>query len=89
MRFVIVIANALIGGLFATINCWVFLYAYRALVLRGRGSLFDTNPEVANAFFVGWGGMIAMLSTTAAIIASRKKSRQLPPQVDPATKKGA
>lgn len=46
--------GAMVGLLAGTVICWGLLYLYGAFVLRGEGSLFDTNPQAANAFFIVW-----------------------------------
>ncbi|QTD92964.1 hypothetical protein [Burkholderia anthina] len=74
MKLVTVVAGALVGGALATMICWGALYVYGAFVLRGEGSLFDTNPEIANLFFVGWSVLTAIGAAIAAIIATRMRS---------------
>ncbi|EKS9888316.1 MULTISPECIES: hypothetical protein [Burkholderia] len=73
LTIVVVIASSFAGGVLATLICWGALYAYGAFVLHGKGSLFDTSPEIAHAFFVGWGGLTAIFSAIAAIIAMRMR----------------
>ncbi|MGU8082534.1 hypothetical protein [Burkholderia pyrrocinia] len=46
--------GAIAGSVMATLVCWGGLYLFGVLILHGRGSLFDTNPQVANLFFAGW-----------------------------------
>lgn len=75
MKLVNVVAGALVGGALATMICWGALYVYGAFVLRGKGSLFDTNPEIANLFFVTWGGLILIFALAGAIVVTRGKSR--------------
>ncbi len=55
--------------------CWGALYVYGAFVLHGKGSLFDTDPEIANLFFVTWGGLILIFAMAGAIVVTRRKSR--------------
>lgn len=74
MKLVNVVAGALVGGALATMICWGALYVYGAFVLRGKGSLFDTNPEIANLFFVTWGGLILIFALAGAIVVTRGKS---------------
>ncbi|AXK61218.1 hypothetical protein [Burkholderia sp. IDO3] len=74
MKLVTVVAGALVGGALATMICWGALYVYGAFVLRGEGSLFDTNPEIANLFFVGWSVLTAIGAAIAAIIVTRMRS---------------
>ncbi|MCA8091103.1 hypothetical protein LGM65_09380 [Burkholderia anthina] len=64
MKLVTVVAGALVGGA---------LYVYGAFVLRGEGSLFDTNPEIANLFFIGWSVLTAIGAAIAALIATRMR----------------
>ncbi|MEN2471305.1 hypothetical protein ACN22W_16095 [Burkholderia theae] len=54
MKLLKPIVGAISGSVMATIVCWGGLYLFGVLILHGRGSLFDTNPHVANLFFVGW-----------------------------------
>ncbi|MBR8207183.1 hypothetical protein KDW61_00755 [Burkholderia cenocepacia] len=75
MKLVTVVAGALVGGALATMICWGTLYVYGAFVLHGKGSLFDTNPAIANLFFVTWGGLILVFAMAGAIVATRGKSR--------------
>ncbi|WP_157633114.1 hypothetical protein [Burkholderia ubonensis] len=46
--------GAIAGSVIVTLACWGGLYLFGVLILRGQGSLFDTNPQVANLFFAGW-----------------------------------
>ncbi|MET3212584.1 hypothetical protein A9Z05_07925 [Burkholderia sp. A2] len=75
MKLVTVVAGALVGGALATMFCWGALYVYGAFVLHGEGSLFDTDPEIANLFFVTWGGLILIFAMAGAIVVTRRKSR--------------
>lgn len=74
MKLVTVVAGALVGVALATMICWGALYVYGAFVLRGEGSLFDTNPEIANLFFIGWSVLTAIGAAIAALIATRMRS---------------
>ncbi|RKT99157.1 hypothetical protein C7H84_32955 [Burkholderia sp. Nafp2/4-1b] len=78
MKLATAIAAAFVGAVLATIICWGALTVYGVFVLRGEGSLFDTNPEIANLFFVGWGGLIAILATAGATVVIRRKSANRP-----------
>ncbi len=75
MKLVAAVAGALVGAACATLFCWGALYAYGTFVLHGRGSLFDTNPEIANAFFAGWGALSVIVAIVSASIVTRRKSR--------------
>lgn len=75
MKLVTVVAGALVGGALATTICWGALYVYGAFVLHGKGSLFDTAPEIANLFFVTWGGLILIFAMAGAVVVTRRKSR--------------
>ncbi|WP_157643230.1 hypothetical protein [Burkholderia ubonensis] len=46
--------GAIAGSVIVTLACWGGLYLFGVLILHGKGSLFDTNPQVANLFFAGW-----------------------------------
>ncbi|MGU7771408.1 hypothetical protein ACV229_14630 [Burkholderia sp. MR1-5-21] len=46
--------GAISGSIIVTLACWGGLYLFGVFILHGKGSLFDTNPQVANLFLVGW-----------------------------------
>lgn len=46
--------GAIAGSVIVTLACWGGLYLFGVLILDGKGSLFDTSPQVANLFFAGW-----------------------------------
>ena len=54
MKTIKSILGAIAGAVVGTVLCWGLLYVYGTVVLRGEGSLFDTNPRAANTFFIGW-----------------------------------
>ena len=58
------VPGAITGAALATIVCWGLLYAYGAFVLGGSGSLFDTNPQAAANFLIGW-AVVSLLSAVA------------------------
>ncbi|WP_124470185.1 hypothetical protein [Burkholderia ubonensis] len=54
MKFLRIAIGAMAGSVIVTLACWGGLYLFGILILHGKGSLFDTNPQVANLFFAGW-----------------------------------
>jgi hypothetical protein len=69
MKLVKRLLGAFLGAVAATVMCWGLLFLYGAFILHGQGSLFDTNPNAANAFFATWGGisiLFALLGAAAA-----------------------
>ncbi|WP_141715356.1 hypothetical protein [Burkholderia ubonensis] len=54
MKFLRIAIGAIAGSVIVTLACWGGLYLFGVLILHGKGSLFDTNPQVANLFFAGW-----------------------------------
>jgi len=72
MKLIKAVLGAIAGAALATIVCWGLLYAYGAFVLGGSGSLFDTNPQAATNFFVGW-AVVSLLSAVAgAFVVTRR-----------------
>jgi hypothetical protein len=51
MEIMKALLGAVFGGAPASFACWGALYFYGTVVLHGKGSLFDTNPDIADAFF--------------------------------------
>jgi len=64
MKLIKAVFGAITGAAVATIVCWGLLYAYGAFVLGGNSSLFDTNPQAATNFFIGW-AVVSLLSAVA------------------------
>jgi hypothetical protein len=50
MKIVRMLAAILIGLVVSALVCWGLLFFWGVVGLRGRGSLFDTSPAIANAF---------------------------------------
>jgi hypothetical protein len=76
MKIIQIIAGAVASGMIATFLCWGLLMLYAKFILHGEGSLFDTNPSAANAFFIVWGvvSLVSMLigaSITIRALAAR------------------
>lgn len=59
-----------------TILCWGLLYLYGSMYLQGRGSLFDTNPEIANLFFIVW-GCLSGIASLACVCLVRRWSKKV------------
>lgn len=55
MKIIKALSGGILGCAAASVACWGALYCYGAILLRGKGSLFDTSPNIANAFFLAWG----------------------------------
>jgi hypothetical protein len=73
MTVIRVLLGALSGSITATTLAWSGLYAYGVLVRHGQGSLFDTNPSAANAFFIAWGCAVVLAAVVGAGLALRGK----------------
>ncbi|WP_235362663.1 hypothetical protein [Burkholderia sp. A9] len=56
------IVGAIAGAFIATLVCWGGLYLFGVLILQGRGSLFDTHPQIATRFFAGWFVSVVVVS---------------------------
>ena len=69
MKFLKGFAGAIAGALISTVFCWGMLYLYGILVLRGHGSLFDTNPLTAKIFFITW-AILSLLFALAGAAAA-------------------
>ncbi|CAJ0889826.1 hypothetical protein R76727_04131 [Ralstonia mannitolilytica] len=67
-----VIFGALLGMVAATAICWGALYMYGTYYLHGHGSLFDTNPTAANAFFAAWFSLMAAGSAAGGYLAWKR-----------------
>ena len=72
MKLINGIAGAIAGVLISTVFCWGMLYLYGTLVLRGNGSLFDTNALAANIFFITWGTLSLLCGLAGAVAAVRR-----------------
>jgi len=55
MKIVQIVAGAVVSVMIATLLCWGLLILYAKFILHGKGSLFDADPNAANAFFIIWG----------------------------------
>ena len=63
-----IVIGALLGAATATVLAWGGLYLFATLILHGSGSLFDTNPSAANAFFAGWLTLTAIATLVGGFI---------------------
>jgi hypothetical protein len=63
---------ALAGAVAASLFCWGGLYLVGVFVLHGHGSLFDTNPSLANNFFIAWGVLSALCAAFGVFLTIRK-----------------
>ncbi|MGC5885749.1 hypothetical protein [Ralstonia pseudosolanacearum] len=70
--FLRIAVGALLGAAAVTIVCWGALFLYGTYYLNGHGSLFDTNPSAANAFFYAWFTLLAVGTIAGGYVASRK-----------------
>jgi len=75
MKIIRMLAGILIGVVVSTLICWGLLFFWGIVGLRGQGSLFDTNPTIAKAFFIGW-AMIAAICALAGAIFLKEKRRE-------------
>ncbi len=76
MKAIKCLLAALLGAALATLICWGAVYLYGVFVLHGHGSLFDTNPSLANTFFITWGGvsiLCAVFGCWLAVLGSQMK----------------
>ena len=74
MNIIKLALGALAGVMAATFICWGTLVFYAQFVLRGKGSLFDTNPDLAESFFFAWGVVSMVCMLVGASMALRKTS---------------
>jgi hypothetical protein len=72
MRLIKCLLAALAGAVAASIICWGGLYLVGVFVLDGHGSLFDTNPSLANTFFIAWGVLSAPCAAVGVFLTIRK-----------------
>lgn len=75
MKIIRMLAGILIGVVVSTLVCWGLLFFWGIVGLHGRGSLFDTNPTIANAFFIGW-AVIAVICALAGAMFLRERGRE-------------
>jgi hypothetical protein len=69
MKLLRIIIGAALGAIGATVAAWCGLYLVG--IVRGSGSLFDTNPEAANCFFAAWFALVLVASIVGGVKASR------------------
>jgi hypothetical protein len=72
MKLIKCLLAALAGAVAASLFCWGGLYLFGAFVLHGHGSLFDTNPSLANTFFIAWGVLSALCVAVSVFLTIRK-----------------
>jgi hypothetical protein len=65
------VLGAFWGAMAAAAMCWGPLFLYGTFILHGQGSLFDTNPNAGNAFFIILGGMSILCALLGAAAATR------------------
>jgi hypothetical protein len=75
MKIIRILAGILIGVVVSTLVCWGLLFFWGVVGLRGRGSLFDTSPTIANAFFIGW-AVISVICALAGAMFLKEKRRE-------------
>lgn len=73
MRLLQILVGALAGASIATVLVWGALYVYGSVVLKGQGSLFDTNPDAANTFFTAWFVLLLVLAVVGGYLVARRK----------------
>jgi len=69
MKLFRILCGVVVGAVAATILSWGGLYLFG--MVRGPGSLFDTNPDAANRFFAIWFVLAALASIVGGFKASR------------------
>ncbi|KXV05579.1 hypothetical protein CR51_12605 [Caballeronia megalochromosomata] len=69
MKLFRILCGATIGAISATVLSWGGLYLFG--MIRGSGSLFDTNPDAANRFFALWFALALLASIVGGLKASR------------------
>lgn len=74
MNFIKLIVAAIAGCVIGTAICWGLLIAYANFILHGQGSLFDTDPEAANAFFIAWGAISVTFMLVGMVVTARMLS---------------
>ncbi len=70
MKLLRIIIGGALGALGATAVAWGGLYLFG--MIRGPGSLFDTNPDAANCFFALWFALALIASIAGGIRALRR-----------------
>jgi len=70
MKLIRIIIGAALGAIGATVLAWGGLYLFG--IVRGPGSLFDTNPDAANRFFALWFALALVASIVGGVNASRR-----------------
>lgn len=68
--------RAILGAVAATIFSWGGLFLYGTFVLHGNGSLFDTNPNTANLFFLIWLILTVFAAITCGYSIGKKRRLQ-------------
>jgi hypothetical protein len=68
MKIIRMLAGTLIGIVVSALVCCGLLFFWGVVGLRGRGSLFDTSPTIANAFFIGWAVIAAIWALAGAML---------------------
>jgi hypothetical protein len=70
MRLAKFVFGAVIGAASATFVWLGGLYVYGST--RPTGSLFDTDPQLANIFFAVWASLVVIASAAGGYFVSRK-----------------
>ncbi|CAB3771664.1 hypothetical protein LMG29542_06663 [Paraburkholderia humisilvae] len=70
MKLLRILCGSIIGAIAATVLAWGGLYLLG--MIRGPGSLFDTNPNAANLFFALWFALVLAASIVGGMKASRR-----------------
>jgi hypothetical protein len=76
MNVIRVLAGFLVGIISSSLVCWGGLILWGTIALRGKGSLFDTNPTIANAFFICWGALSLICGIAGALYSQRANRRR-------------
>jgi hypothetical protein len=70
MKLLRILCGVVVGAITATVLSWGGLYLFG--MVRGPGSLFDTNPDAANHFFALWFVLVCVASIVGGLMASRR-----------------
>jgi hypothetical protein len=63
-----ILVGVTLGAVSATLLSWLGLYLYGALLLHGKGSLFDTSRTAQNTFLLLWFALASVNSIVGGYI---------------------
>jgi hypothetical protein len=71
-----VLSGFLAGIILSSLVFWGGVVFWGTVVLHGQGSLFDTNPTVANAFFICWAALAVICGLAGALYSEKANRRR-------------